>query len=560
MYATHCLPHHRFQPPRATVNSNTFRIAFAASLVFAAVTGSAGAQAKKAAKKTSAPASSSRTVSVLVLPVDSTPGDSIRTIVQRDLSNGDRVTTAFIDPSTALRAAPIGRDTIDVALLAPAKAANIVRLMRVPAGLTVTLRDGATGIVRQTGNFLLPLVAEAHPEFIRDSLARDLAAKASDASAQIARDSVTRDSLLRLNAAPPPKKKQNTKERAAAKVLAASRDSMVKEIEARRIVIFAKAKHDTVARDSVLPLLLAADSANHFRSSRDQRLAIHIVSDSVEKWLTGTRGIAATRIAYVAGKNLHVVDSDGAVDEIIRTPGAAMSPSWHPQGKSIVYSDFTDYGTQIAEVDLPNETVRLLAATARGLNITPVYTPDGRNLVFGTGGEKPADLVLYELGSTFKPKPLSDGRYENSSPSFNPDGTKMVFMSPRPALTPQIYVMNSDGTGVKLLTPFAKGKRSYRTGPDWSPTGDAVAYEQQNGDFQVWMINLKSGAMTQLTRFKENEDPSWAPDGRHMAITSTRGGTREIWVLDVKTSKYRQITHVNGARLASWSPPLHLLP
>jgi TolB protein len=120
--------------------------------------------------------------------------------------------------------------------------------------------------------------------------------------------------------------------------------------------------------------------------------------------------------------------------------------------------------------------------------------------------------------------------------------------------------MNADGTKPKLLTPFSKAKRSYRTGPDWSPTGDAVAYEQQNGDFQVWMINIKTGKMTQLTKFKENEDPSWAPDGRHMAITSTRGGTREIWVLDTKTGKFRQLSHVDGARLASWSPVLHPLP
>ena len=75
------------------------------------------------------------------------------------------------------------------------------------------------------------------------------------------------------------------------------------------------------------------------------------------------------------------------------------------------------------------------------------------------------------------------------------------------------------------------------------------------------MINIKSGKMSQLTRVKENEDPSWAPDGRHMAITSTRGGTREIWVLDTKTGRFRAVTHVDGARLASWSPPLfHAAP
>ena len=97
-----------------------------------------------------------------------------------------------------------------------------------------------------------------------------------------------------------------------------------------------------------------------------------------------------------------------------------MSPAWHPAGKSIIYSDFTDYGTQIAEVDLPSEAVRMLAATPRGLNITPLCPPDGKNIVYGAGGERPADLVMYEIGSTLPPKPLSNGKYENSSPSSSP--------------------------------------------------------------------------------------------------------------------------------------------
>jgi tol-pal system beta propeller repeat protein TolB len=497
---------------------------------------------------------------VLVLPVDSTPGDSVRVIVQRDLANGDRVTPAFLDPVTALLAAPIGKDTIALPLLASAKAATLIRITRSPKGFHASLRDGVTGVEKQSGDFPFPIVPEDRTQLIRDSLSQDLRVRAEEKRSKLAGDSAVRDSLLKLNAAPPPKKKLNTKERALARALAAQRDSTVKEIEARRPVLFAEAKRDTVVRDSILPILLTADSVARFRGGRDFRLALHTMSDQIEQWLTGTRGIAATRIAYVRGKNLHVVDSDGAIDEVVRTPGAAMSPSWHPAAKSIVYSDFTDYGTQIAEVDLPDEKVRMLAATPRGLNITPVYTPDGKYLVYGAGGERPADLVMYEIGSTLPPKPLSNGKYENSSPSFSPDGTKMVFMSPRPALTPQIFVMNADGTKTKLLTPFAVGKRSYRTGPDWSPSGDAVAYEQQNGDFQVWMINIKTLKMTQLTRFKENEDPSWSPDGRHMAITSTRGGTREIWVLDTKTSKYRQITHVDGARLASWSPYLRNVP
>jgi tol-pal system beta propeller repeat protein TolB len=536
--------------------SKVFRALFAATVAFAFVVQSAGAQGTKRVKKTSTTTSAAQAPVTVVLPVDSTGGDSIRAMVQRDLENGDRLVGAFVDPVTLRAAAPIGRDSIDFALLSPAKAANVVKIVRRPTGLAVSVYDGVTGASKRSGEFHLPLVPDDRSQLIRDSLAQELTAKAAAATSQLARDSVVRDSLLRLNSAPPPKKKPNTKERAAIRLAVAQRDSTVKEIEQRRLEIFAAARHDTVARDSILPLMLSADSLARYKATKNYRMAIHSLSDEVEQWLTGTRGISATRIAYVQGKNLHLIDSDGAIDEIVRTPGAAMSPAWHPAGKSIVYSDFTDNGTQIGEVDLVTDSVHLVAATPRGLNITPVYSPDGLKIIYGAGGERPADLVVYERGSALHPVPLSNGKFENSSPTFSPDGVRMAFMSPRPALTPQIYVMNADGTKVKLLTPFVKGKRSYRTGPDWSPTGEAVAYEQQNGDFQVWMINVKTGKMTQLTKVKENEDPSWAPDGRHMAITSTRGGTREIWVLDTKTGHFRQVTNRDGARLAAWSPRL----
>jgi TolB protein len=131
-------------------------------------------------------------------------------------------------------------------------------------------------------------------------------------------------------------------------------------------------------------------------------------------------------------------------------------------------------------------------------------------------------------------------------------------MSPFP-LTPQLYTMNVDGTGLRRITPIVTGKRSYRTGAEWSPTGDEIAFQQQNGDFQVWTIRVKDRLMTQLTNEGENEDPSWAPDGRHLAITRRLGAIgdpRAIWILDERTGRLRQLTLTGDARLSDWSPPL----
>ena len=286
------------------------------------------------------------------------------------------------------------------------------------------------------------------------------------------------------------------------------------------------------------------------------RATLHEASDDVLEWISGQRGIAETRIVYVASGRVRVVDSDGANDHPVTSSGAALSPSWHPSGRSIVYSDFSDAGTQIAEVDLESGKSHLLNATPRGLNITPVFSPDGENIVYASGGEQPADLVIADASNRGGARKLGAGNLtEQSSPTFSPDGKRVAFIAPSPK-TPQIYTMNVDGSDIKQLTPSVAGVRSYRTSPDWSPDGRAIAFEQQNGDFQVWTIGLDDRKMRKLTSIGENEDPSWAPDARHIVLTSTRHGSKNLWVLDSRTGRMRQLTFNDGARLAAWSPLL----
>jgi TolB protein len=284
------------------------------------------------------------------------------------------------------------------------------------------------------------------------------------------------------------------------------------------------------------------------------RATIHAASDDVVEWITGERGIAQSRVVYVQGGRVRVVDSDGANDHPVTSSGAALSPSWHPSGRAIVFSDFGDAGTQIAQLDLQSGRTSLLKASPRGLNITPVFTPDGSNIVYASGGEQPADLVIAPASNDGRARKMGAGSLtEQSSPTFSPDGNRVAFISPSPK-TPQIYTMNVDGSDIRQLTPTIAGVRSYRTGPDWSPDGTKIAYEQQNGDFQVWMINIADKKMRKLTSIGENEDPSWAPDSRHVVVSTTRNRVKNLWVLDTKSGRMRQLTNKDGARLAAWSP------
>jgi len=495
---------------------------------------------------------------VAVLQIDTSAGDSTRTIIQRDFDYGDRIQPLMLDSITLADIWKPGDRSINFAPLAQTRATFVVRARPTTAGLHVEVFDVPRGRLRQEDYFRLPKVPARRSEAVRDSLAGVLARRARATNDALAAIATTRDSLAAQAAKTVPLK--TTRDRANARRAAAARDSLSRELERRESTLQANAAQDTARMDSVLTRFAARDSVARDSAARERRLGIHVVADEIERWITGTRGIAATRIAFIDGTKLKVIDSDGANERTLPTSGAALSPAWSPTGRSIVYVDADDRGTRIAQIDLRTMRPHLLQASSRGLNITPVYTRDGKNIVWASGGDSPAELVLADAtGQDTVPTPYV-GRLgaETTSPSFSPDGKQIVFMSPVP-LTPQLYIMNLDGTGLKLLTPMVPGKRSYRTGPEWSPRGDEIAFQQQNGDFQVWTIRIKDRFMKQLTNEGENEDPSWAPDGRHMSITRRLGAIgdpRSIWILDKQTGRLRQLTLSGDARLSDWSPPV----
>ena len=461
---------------------------------------------------------------VVVLPIDASEGDSTRTIIQRDFDYGDRIQPLILDSATMADIWKRGDVRINFEPLAQTRANFVVRGRPTPTGLHIEIFD-LKGKLRQEGVFRLPKVPANRLPAIRDSLSAIVAS------------------------------------RMAARRSAAARDSTSSDLAGRDSILRAGAVRDTLHYDSVFARIAFRDSIVRDSATRERRLAIHGVSDEVERWITGTRGIASTKITFVEGKVMKVVDSDGANERVLPTVGAALSPAWHPSGRTIVYVDADDRGTRIGQIDLRTLRPRLLPASKRGLNITPVYTKDGKNIVWASGGDSPAELMIASAtGDDTVAKPFV-GRtgFETLSPNFSPDGKQIVFVSPRP-LTPQLFTMNVNGTGLRPLTPVVPGKRSYRTGPDWSPNGDEIAFQQQNGDFQVWTIGVKDRVMKQLTNEGENENPSWAPDGRHMSITRRLGAIgdpRNIWVLDVRTGRLRQLTQSPGdARMSDWSPSL----
>lgn len=289
--------------------------------------------------------------------------------------------------------------------------------------------------------------------------------------------------------------------------------------------------------------------------SAEWRMALHAVSDEIERWVTGVAGIAATRVLFNRGGTLWMVDADGANARPVAGVGNAMLPAWHPSGRMIAYTEMADDGTHILVRDLATGTTRRVSFSD-GTNITPTFSPDGRTLVFSSGADG-TDLWAVQLGGGEGPRRVTVGRgTSNASPSFSPDGRRIAFVSGRLG-RPEIYITDADGANPQWLTTTGFGDQSYRSDPSWSPDGRHVAFQTQiEGRFQVATINLRDRSVKQHTIEGINEQPTWAPDARHLVFTSNRSGIRQLWVLDTESGRMRQLTFGALARQGAWSPRL----
>jgi TolB protein len=158
------------------------------------------------------------------------------------------------------------------------------------------------------------------------------------------------------------------------------------------------------------------------------------------------------------------------------------------------------------------------------------------------------DQEIYVLDSAGRiVRRLTRNRAIDVSPAWSPNGAEIAFVSDRTGV-PLIYVMDSYGGNVRRLTGG-----SYDTSPAWSPKGDLIAYSSREGGLYRLKLISPDGLAgeTVATDDYSYEDPTWAPDGRHVAATVRYGGQPWIVVVDIDTGELRKVVQGESP---DWSP------
>jgi Tol biopolymer transport system component len=257
-------------------------------------------------------------------------------------------------------------------------------------------------------------------------------------------------------------------------------------------------------------------------------------------WCTALAGCSSFPSPFASSAGLFPVVMEHAVPGL---SGVQRFAAWSPDGRTLALMSNAAGNWDVWTIGIDGTRLQQLTHDPSN-EYTATWSPDGGQLVFSSDRLHRVWPNLWMLnprrpGAVEQLSP-GDGKY--FFPSWSPDGTHIAFVylpTGPPAfelrvmsvLNREIRVLSRDGI---LFSP-----------PAWSPDGSKIAFaSNRTGNAELWVMDVSSlcgvdlddpqpsAAFWQLTEHPAmDKDPSWSPDGRYLAFTSTRSGNEALWVM-----------------------------
>jgi Tol biopolymer transport system component len=219
---------------------------------------------------------------------------------------------------------------------------------------------------------------------------------------------------------------------------------------------------------------------------------------------------------YLSEKGLRIINADGSLPAVPDLTHHAVDrhPAWSPNGKLVAFASLATHGQgpssnslDIFTRPVANNKITNRLTDDPADDWDPNWSPDGSTIAFASRRNGDARLFLMNAnGSTQRLLDLGPGIYDD--PSFSPDGQWLAFTRRDDAGSPKaLYVVHSDGTGMRRITNVNVNEND----PTWSPDSRAIAVIRTEAGSPVVIVDATTGQ--ELARFgvkgATNRQPDW---------------------------------------------------
>ena len=340
----------------------------------------------------------------------------------------------------------------------------------------------------------------------------------------------------------------------------------------------------------------------------DRRIYVRSMDDVTARPLDGTVGAQqpffspdAKWLGFFADGKLKKISVRGGAPVVLAPAPNGTGGAWSSEGW-IVFAPTNPSALRRVSADGSDERVFSQVRTGAGEHAhwSPAFLPDQRTVVFTVYmGRRNTDSRLAVQGSgDTEHRTLveggSHGRFVAPGWLVYGRGTELVAAEFDPAagavtgtpfrvlegvqdtpLGAPIFALSDQGTLVyapavtvghtgrivwldrtgRVREELDAGTPAYR--PRMSPDGSRVAFHQADPDFNVWVKDPGRGARVKLSKDPAYDGfPVWSPDGRQVAFSSAREGSRTLFVqrTDGSDAAERLLSVGHPRWPTSWSP------